>query len=42
MIAHARWHEVLRAALASGERAVLVTVAAGTGSTPREAGPRWS
>ena len=38
MIAHARWHEVLRAAVASGERTVLVTVAAGTGSTPREAG----
>ena len=38
MISHTRWHEVLRAALSSGERAVLVTVAAIAGSTPREAG----
>lgn len=38
MIAHARWHEALRAAVGNGQRAVLVTVAAGAGSTPREAG----
>jgi xanthine dehydrogenase accessory factor len=38
MIAHVRWHEALRATVSSGARAVLVTVAAGAGSTPREAG----
>jgi xanthine dehydrogenase accessory factor len=38
MIAHVRWHEALRTAVSNGERAVLVTVAAGTGSTPRDAG----
>ena len=38
MIAHIRWHEALRAALDGGARAVLVAVAAESGSTPREAG----
>ena len=38
MIAHTRWHDALRAAVTDGGRAVLVTVAAEIGSTPREAG----
>lgn len=38
MISHVRWDEALRTAVAAGARAVLVTVAAGSGSTPREAG----
>lgn len=38
MIDHVRWHEALRAAVSSGERAVVVIVAAGVGSTPRETG----
>jgi xanthine dehydrogenase accessory factor len=38
MTAHGRWHEVLRDAISEGAQAVLVTVAAEIGSTPREAG----
>ncbi len=38
MITHLRWHDTLRLAVAGGKRAVLVTVAAAAGSTPREAG----
>lgn len=38
MIEHTRWHEAARSAIARGEAAVLVVVAAGSGSTPRESG----
>jgi xanthine dehydrogenase accessory factor len=38
VIANLAWHEAARAALARGERAVLVAVAAAAGSTPRESG----
>jgi xanthine dehydrogenase accessory factor len=38
MIANLRWTDALRDAVGSGERAVLVAVAAAAGSTPREAG----
>lgn len=38
MIACESWQEALHAALLRGERAVLVTVAGTTGSTPRETG----
>lgn len=38
MIAHTQWHVIAREALARGQRAVLVVVASGTGSTPRETG----
>ena len=38
MNAHARWYDAARAAVARGERAVIVGIAAGVGSTPREAG----
>jgi len=38
MIATDGWHETLHAAIDRGERAVLVVVAAASGSTPREAG----
>lgn len=38
MIAQLRWHDVARAAVARGESAVLITVAAAAGSTPRESG----
>ncbi|HVE48370.1 MAG TPA: xanthine dehydrogenase accessory protein XdhC [Casimicrobiaceae bacterium] len=38
MIACESWQEALHSAIARGGRAVLVTVAATTGSTPREAG----
>lgn len=38
MIDHSRWHQALRTAVDAGERAVLVTVAAANGSTPREPG----
>jgi xanthine dehydrogenase accessory factor len=38
VIANLRWQDELRAALARGERAVLVAVAGVAGSTPRESG----
>jgi xanthine dehydrogenase accessory factor len=38
VIANAGWQRTLRDAIARGEAAVLVVVAAATGSTPREAG----
>ena len=38
MIASLPWHDVLLAAIARGERAVLVAVAGVAGSTPRESG----
>lgn len=38
MITHPRWHDILRTTLGRKERAVLVTVAVATGSTPRESG----
>jgi xanthine dehydrogenase accessory factor len=38
MIASLAWPDALRAALACGERAVLVAVAGAAGSTPRESG----
>lgn len=38
MIANLAWHDAARTALARGEGAVLVVVAAAAGSTPRESG----
>jgi len=38
VIAHTLWHAIAREALARGQRVVLVVVASGTGSTPRETG----
>ena len=38
MIANLAWHDALHAAVACGERAVLVAVAGAAGSTPRESG----
>ncbi len=38
MISHCRWHDAVHAVIAHGGRAVLVSVAGGAGSTPREPG----
>jgi len=38
VIAHGQWHAIARDAVKRGQRAVLVVVASGSGSTPRETG----
>lgn len=38
MIAHGHWHAIARDAVMRGQRVVLVVVASGSGSTPRETG----